>query len=597
LSQLIELDITSDGLRKQGYILKKEGKTLALYFNGGSCVRSDILKFWNKTIDKFEDKLNEKLDNKMTISAVMDNVGDNFNKIMTPTEVIISRQEQQQANNSPIKMAPKATRSNNNNCSMEEWQTTLKTKYEGLKKITEEYTPGLWLPLEFTITMKCILNIRNITLPVIGVILGPPSSWKSVAVNMCKGARDTFAVDHFTPKSFVSHNSNLNEEQLQEIDLLPKMKNKLFMVPELSPLFTSKEEDLENVIGMIVRIGDGEGYTNASGSKGVRGYEGSIMFCWLGAAVEIPYKIHKMLSRLGPKLYFFRMPMSSAKDEDRILKAIQNDDFKERIRAVKMALFDYLEYFESCPNMEVDPESGIPKIKWDSANPTQEEAQRYIIYLAELLAYLRGTVTTWETEGTQGLDYAYASRNVENPERAATQLHNLARAHALSQGRDCITINDDLPLIVKVVLSGAASIERVKVLNLLINGTKGQNYTATQIAEEIGTSVNTAKRTMAEFRALGLVEFTELGIEGEPLVQIRLKEGLDWFFSEDFRKLKGDYMPGDFKDDLIKKKGKRNEEQQKDREGDNNNNDDKNKNNNRIDEFTTNNKPEMGERV
>jgi hypothetical protein len=549
---MTSLDITSDRLKQQGYILKKEGKTLALYFNGSSCIRSDILKLWNKTIDKFEQKLNEKLDNKMTISDVMDNVGDNFNKIMTPTEVIMTRQEQQQTNNSPIKMAPKAARSEN--CSTEEWQTTLKTKYEELKTITEENTPGLWLPLEFAITMKCVLNIKNITLPVIGVILGPPSSWKSVAVNMCKGARDTFAVDNFTPKSFVSHNSNLNEEQLQEIDLLPKMKNKLFMVPELSPLFTSKEEDLENVIGMIVRIGDGEGYTNSSGSKGVRGYDGPIMFCWLGAAVEIPYKIHKMLSRLGPKLYFFRMPMSAAKDEDMILKTIQNDDFKERIRAVKLALFDYLEYFESCPNMEVDPESGIPKIKWNSANQVQEQTQRYIIYLAELLAYLRGTVTTWETEGTQGLDYAYASRNVENPERAATQLHNLARAHALSQGRDCITIEDDLPLIVKVVLSGAASIERVKVLNLLINGTKGQNYTATQIAEEIGTSVNTAKRTMAEFRALRLVEFTELGFEGEPLVQIRLKEDLDWFFSEDFRKLKGGYMPGDFKDDLIKKK-------------------------------------------
>ena len=319
-----------------------------------------------------------------------------------------------------------------------------------------------FVPLEFVISIKCILNIRNITLPVIGLILGPPSSLKSVAVNMPKGARDTFAVDSFSPKSFVSHNSNLTEEQLQEIDLLPKIKNKLFMVPELSPLFTSKEEDLENIIGMIVRLGDGEGYTSASGAKGTRGYEGPIMFCWLGAAVDIPYKIHKTLSRLGPKMYFLRLPLS-VNDEDTLLRTMQQDNFKERVRIVKTALFDYLEYLESCPEMEIDPESGIPKLDWNASDSSQEQAQRYIIYLAELLAYLRGTVSTWETEGTQGLDYAYASRNVENPERAGTQLHNLARAHALSQGRDYITVEDDLPLIVKMVLSGAASIERVKV--------------------------------------------------------------------------------------------------------------------------------------
>ena len=66
--------------------------------------------------------------------------------------------------------------------------------------------------LEFVITIKCILNIANITQPVIGIILGPASSWKSKAVNMPKGARDAFGVDSFSPKSFVSHNSNLNED-------------------------------------------------------------------------------------------------------------------------------------------------------------------------------------------------------------------------------------------------------------------------------------------------------------------------------------------------------------------------------------------------
>ena len=328
-------------------------------------------------------------------------------------------------------------------------------KHNHLKDTTNEKAPGLWTPLEFVISIKCILNVEDITLPVIGVILGPPSSWKTVAVNMSKGARDTFGLDSFSPKSFVSHNSNLDEEQLQEQDLLPKMKNKLFMVPELSPLFTSREEDLENIIGMIVRIGDGEGYTSASGAKGVRGYEGPIMFCWVVAAVSIPYKIHKQLSKLGPKMYFLRLPMIE-EDEDELLDWMRQDNFKERIREIKTAYFDYLECLESCPEMQVDPESGIPKIEVpaDSPEPEHIQAQRCIIYLAELLAHLRGTVETWETQGSQALDYSYASENIENPKRVMTQLSNSARAHALSQGRAHITIDGDLPLIIKVVLSG-----------------------------------------------------------------------------------------------------------------------------------------------
>jgi DNA-binding transcriptional ArsR family regulator len=552
------IDITGDSLREQGYTLKKEGLTIALYFNNhGASHRFSLYKTdWNKTTRQLEKKLVGAGFEQSIISTILEDMSANYNILTNGVALtakgITLKQEQGQRQDR-IEMTAHATRATD--CSMEEWRVTVKIKYDNLKKLTEEKIPGLWTPLEFMISIKCILNVRNITLPVIGIILGPPSSLKSVAVNMPKGARDTFTVDSFSPKSFVSHNSNLSEKQLQEIDLLPKIKNKLFMVPELSPLFTSREEDLENIIGMITRIGDGEGYTSASGSKGVRGYEGPIMFCWVGAAVDIPYKIHRMLSRLGPKLYFFRMPISVV-DEDSLLEEMRRDDFKDRVREVKKALFDYFEYFESCPNMEMDSESGIPKLDWNAQDRIQEQAQRCIIYLAELLAYLRGTVSTYETEDTQGLNYGYNSRNVENVKRATTQLHNLSKAHALSQGREYVTKEDDLPFIIKVVLSGAASIERVKVLNLLLSGSKEYKYAASQIAEEIGTSVNTAKRTMAEFRALGLVEFEELGNNGEPLALIRLKDDLDWFFTQEFRDLRGDYMPGDFKDFLVKKNRK-----------------------------------------
>jgi hypothetical protein len=542
------IDLTNERLKERGYRLTKEDSTIALYYDNGSsnprnhiCYRFSFYNNdYNKTARQAEKTLEERNVPQEIIQETMLSMSSNYSKLSNNNGKASSSSSSSSAaatvtttkHNGP-KMAPKATRAS---CSMDDWSKRVGEKYETLKNTTNEKAEGLWTPLEFAISVKCILNVSDISLPVIGIILGHASGWKSVAVNMSKGARDTFGVDSFSPKAFVSHNSNMTEEQLQENDLLPKIKNKLFMVPELSPLFTSREEDLENIIGMIVRIGDGEGYTSASGSKGVRGYEGPIMFCWIGAAVSIPFKIHKQLSKLGPKMYFLRLPMME-EDEDELLEWMRANNFRQRIKEIKTTYFDYLETLESCPEMKIDPESGVPKIEVPADNPEQEEAQRCIIYLAEMLAHLRGTVETWETQGTDGPSYAYASENIENPKRVMTQLFNLARAHALSQGRTHITVEDDIPLIIKVVLSGAASTERVKLLDLLLSGSRDKRYTPDEVAQAIGTSKKTAERTMVEFKALKLVEYEDL----VGAISIRLKDGFDWFFTPEFKTLKGDF--------------------------------------------------------
>ncbi len=185
------IDITSDELKEKGFQVRKEGNTIALYHEGRLCVRSTIYKNdWNKTVKQVEKQFTGSgtgIDN-LTLQHLISCMSSNYDKLFN--EGVFARTAKQEQ---PFltEMAPKATRAS---CSMEEWRATLQSKYEYLKSVTEQNIPGLWLPLEFAISIKCILNIRNITLPVIGLILGPPSSLKSVAVNMAKGARDTFGV-------------------------------------------------------------------------------------------------------------------------------------------------------------------------------------------------------------------------------------------------------------------------------------------------------------------------------------------------------------------------------------------------------------------
>jgi hypothetical protein len=75
-------------------------------------------------------------------------------------------------------------------------------------------------------------------------------------------------------------------------------------------------------------------------------------------------------------------------------------------------------------------------------------------------------VPTWETHGSGGTDYSFATAMKEEPDRAMEELRNIARGFALSKGRNYIT-NEDLSLPIKVVLS-TASLDRVNIFDLLI---------------------------------------------------------------------------------------------------------------------------------
>src|SRR5919197_6606487 len=121
----------------------------------------------------------------------------------------------------------------------EQWQTKLLEKYNKLYDRVQQNMPHLWASLEFDLSIKNILYIKDVGQPFAGIVLGKPSSLKTVGLEMFRKSKDTHYTDNFTARSFVSHNSGLNEEQLQEIDLLPKIKNKCFLTPELAPVFAA----------------------------------------------------------------------------------------------------------------------------------------------------------------------------------------------------------------------------------------------------------------------------------------------------------------------------------------------------------------------
>ena len=124
------------------------------------------------------------------------------------------------------------------------WQLELVEKYRNLRDTCNDNLPGLWDSLEFELSIQKILNIAEFTLPFAGIVLGPPSSLKTVGIELFRKWVNTFYTDSFSAKSMVSHSTAVKKEELAKIDMLPKIKNKYLLTPELSPTFAKKDDDL-----------------------------------------------------------------------------------------------------------------------------------------------------------------------------------------------------------------------------------------------------------------------------------------------------------------------------------------------------------------
>ena len=460
-------------------------------------------------------------------------------------------------------------RQENSELTFEQWSNTLKEKRQILDAKVNEYFPQMQLLLDFELAIKKILNIQDITLPFMGIVFAVPSSLKTAFFKFLRKLWYSYYTDKFTARAFVSHSANLPKDKLVEIDMLPQIKDKILLTPELSALFTGKDDDVREQFGIITRILDGEGLETNSGVHGKRGYYGKYMFTWLGAAVDIPYSVYKFLSTIGFKIYFLRLPRTDVTEDDLYDQLTSTKNFSEKMEEIEKLLLDYLIWFEICPiSIEQNNNSRRIKIEWDS-DKDDKEIIRIIARLALLLANLRGHVIVYESnehpdflptvENNNSNNY-YSSHNsgfshrlpiIENPSRAAQQLYNLARGHALSYGRNYIT-KDDVLLIIKVVLS-TSLIERVLILDLLI-ANKG-TLTTSQITDSLRISSNTAKRTMTEFKGLELVTMEQTnGNASNSEYKITLHSKFDWFLTEEFKKLREEFIPTDYHNELNNKK-------------------------------------------
>lgn len=362
--------------------------------------------------------------------------------------------------------------------------------------VEEAYGGGVWNALRAALAVIGSLSLRERTSPVALIIEGPSGRGKSTVINMCQPIRREtqqilYRLDMFTPKSFVSHAASVPRAKMEEIDLLPKLKDKVLLTKELASLFRGTENDLRGNFATLTAVLDGKGHISASGVHGTRGYDEKIIFNWIGGTTPIPARTDEIMGQMGNRLLRWEISGEEQSEEELVafatdLDAASNEDLCRE--AVDCFLTDY---FRLHPVNSVDAKTIL----------TTSEMAKGIVRFAQLLASARVEVTrVGGTTGVDGEDFMAFSAP-EGAHRIVYSFLSLVRGLALSDARTEVT-ECDVEMIGHVAFS-SIPVHRRRVLKSVV--AHGGKLYSEQAEKDLKVSRPTARGWMRELAATGIV--------------------------------------------------------------------------------------------
>lgn len=401
-----------------------------------------------------------------------------------------------------------------------------KIEIEEWRGILNDNFPDLAFAAEAGLSVMGQLLIEDIKNPFALVYVDVPSSGKTVTLNFFSTLKElVFTADDFSPASFVSHAANKNKSTLEKIDLLPKIRYKALMVRDMAPIFAKRDEDVQAMLGILIRVLDGEGFESASGVHGKRGYVGDYLFMLLSASTPIRPRIWKVMGNLGSRLFFFNI---NGIEKDEIELANQ---LKTSCRDKEIICREATENF--IKTLWNKYHQGV---YWDKEKDDIKLTQ-IIGRLARILAKLRSPINIWEDSAGKE-KYNHTQIATEMPDRLNQLLYNLTRGHALICGRENIG-QDDLAMTIRVALDSALP-NRSKIFKHLIN--KNGTLATSDVMDVLKCSRPTALKLMQEMILLELVDTNdnlddESHYPGKPEQKIILKDKYSWFISDEYKEL------------------------------------------------------------
>jgi len=400
-----------------------------------------------------------------------------------------------------------------NPITFDEWRNTI-----------EDNFPDLVFPAEIALSIIAQILIKDVTNPFALVLVDVPASGKTIAINFFADIEGlTYASDKFTPASFVSNAVNVKKEDLKKIDLLPRLRYKMFLIRDLATIFSKREEDLKESLGILTRVLDGEGLNTDTGVHGQRQYVGEYLFMILAASTPIPPRIWNIMGTLGSRLFFLNMHTKD-KSEDQLVTQLMDASYKEKEKQCRKETKNYL---YTLWNKHQDG------VVWNKQNENKEYLH-IVSRTAKLLARLRGVIQVWKDKTPDEEIYDHTEPIIEQPQRINQLFYNLCRGHALVCERTTIN-TDDLRLIIEVAID-SAHITRSRLFRALLDH-NGVMKTS-QVESTLKYSKTTALKEMEKLKILEVCTIKDIDVIGDEK-ELHLSEDFKWFLSDECKKIRG----------------------------------------------------------
>jgi len=393
--------------------------------------------------------------------------------------------------------------------STDDQQTTHTTIEDVEEVVRSEFGARTWNATETALAAHATSLLANAQCTGL-VFTGESGAGKSTVLDFFTGLEDQiYRSDGVTPASFVSHDASRTEEKLQEIDLLPRVKHKTLVTRDMAKWFAGPEETIREQMAILAIVMDGKGLLRDSGSHGQRGVKGDYRFNFLGASTPLPARSWRIMGHTGNRFVFYEIVGSQTRKEGEA-NVFGLRDYSDKVPYCRETVQVFFEKLW-------DDSGGFGSVKWQTETPIR--VQKSLSYLADVIRHGRATLSE------DGL-------HLEGPERILTTLFDLARGHALLEGRTVVTLAD-VPVCARVALSTIPR-ERRSAIRALLDPANNGTLLASDLERLTGLSRPTVHKRMEMLEDRQLAECTEVENDERGSKAVTVRPEFVWPEAVDF---------------------------------------------------------------
>jgi hypothetical protein len=343
------------------------------------------------------------------------------------------------------------------------------------------------------------------------IAIGNPSTRKSTIADFYSGIDHPSTHDDITPKAFVSHNA---DGKKGEFDLLPRIKQRIIVTPEIGTWF--RGDNVDEYMAFLARVADGDGLVRSTGAQGTQGYEadypGEYRFGLIGCTTPPNKQAWNEMSHVGSMFLFHKMPKIN--DRSEYVEKMKISEYKQNRGEMTRVVTNWWRTIWHKYDGEIE-------------NPPEltDEQHETIVELAEIISNARA-IDYGNEGGKSGTDTS------EGPLWAGAMLKRIAQSRAIMYGRAELNV-DDLVLCARFVFSSMPQ-HRRPLVKVLCNPDHSGPYDKSDVTNRLGVTGPTALDRMQGMGRLRIASYNSEPVQdGEKsIIQLTQKSFRGVFESE-----------------------------------------------------------------